>query len=72
MQDAVRDLEHDRDMKAKQIENLERNLFEVKENGTKKEQEMNAKYENLFQTSKSEKQVQYEKIELLQSENNSK
>jgi endo-1,4-beta-mannosidase len=33
---------------------------------------MNTKYETLFQTSKTEKQSQYEKIELLQNENNSK
>lgn len=72
MQDTVRELEHDRDIKAKQIENLERNLNDLKENSTRKEQDMNTKYENLFQTSKSQKQAQYEKIELLQSENNTK
>ena len=53
MQDTVRELEHDRDIKAKQIENLERNLNDLKENSTRKEQDMNTKYENLFQTSKS-------------------
>ena len=33
---------------------------------------MNAKYESLFQQSKAEKQTQYERIELLQNDNNNR
>lgn len=72
MQNTVNQLQHENDMKAKQLENIERTLTELKETSSRRETELNIKYETLSQASRTEKQAQYEKIELLQTENNKK
>jgi|JI6StandDraft_1071083.scaffolds.fasta_scaffold03252_14 chromosome segregation ATPase len=72
LQTTINQLQHDNDMKSKQLDNLEKGLAELKETSAKREHELNAKYESLSQSTRAEKDAQYQKIEQLQTENNKK
>jgi flagellar capping protein FliD len=59
LQSTIGQLQHENDLKTKQLENLERSLTELKETSSKRENELNAKYESLSQTTRAEKDAQY-------------
>lgn len=52
MQNTVNQLQHENDLKSKQLENIERSLLELKESTSRREAELNVKYETLSQTTR--------------------